>query len=565
MSDLSTILGADLQLWYRDTHSGSGSTTTWVDSINAANVDASGISSPPTASTTPSGNLAWTFTGSKTLFTNTTPLSGAAANRVMFGCVAKVTSAPTADDGAMFQIGTNASAGIHLIRVRSDGLAEIMVRASDFSAAIFASNASVVDSQWHRYVVVWDGVTAHLYIDGVAQTNSDFTSVSTIDSGACWVEMGLRNTEGFTGSLASPFYARNTTGTSYDATAIANVDAYLKTLITTATTSGGTKGDNTTRPLTSGGDTIVDIARKTDSGSIVKTQVFKLLVGANQAVAGVWPLVTWDPMCLGVYAEICKVADEVQTLLAGPPPAPVASRGPIAAFTPVSAFDPTQLTDKIAWYRADLGATVGSGTITGWADQSGVGDANRNMVSIGTAPTYNASDATFGGQPSISLGFNNGLLSGTWNTTYSSPFTVYASAVATGINTAIAGPGFTSTGTSKYGFSVTNTDWTAFDGSNDAGDSLVPTSTASILCWTYAPGGSPTLTVYVGDSQNAKGTPTPATVVKTINAAYLGDLSGIMSGSAKVFELLVCNTGHDAVTRQKVMLYMAGLTGLSAS
>lgn len=62
-----------------------------------------------------------------------------------------------------------------------------------------------------------------------------------------------------------------------------------------------------------------------------------------------------------------------------------------------------------ARYRADLGLTNVAGKASEWDDQSGAGDANRNLLqaTAGNRPTINANDADFGNQ--ASLAFSNAL------------------------------------------------------------------------------------------------------------------------------------------------------------
>ena len=93
-----------------------------------------------------------------------------------------------------------------------------------------------------------------------------------------------------------------------------------------------------------------------------------------------------------------------------------------------SAFVPTHLGGCILWLRADLGATVtSSGTVSGWADQSGSGDANRNVSQGASAsqPNYTLSDPNYNGQPSINSGTSRYLTSGAWSTSYAQPTTIY--------------------------------------------------------------------------------------------------------------------------------------------
>lgn len=58
----------------------------------------------------------------------------------------------------------------------------------------------------------------------------------------------------------------------------------------------------------------------------------------------------------------------------------------------------------VAWYRADLGVTTSTG-VSAWADQSGSGDSNRNLVQATSTkqPTRNASDAAYNNQATLSF------------------------------------------------------------------------------------------------------------------------------------------------------------------
>jgi hypothetical protein len=82
----------------------------------------------------------------------------------------------------------------------------------------------------------------------------------------------------------------------------------------------------------------------------------------------------------------------------------------------------------IAWYRADLGVSQSSGIVSDWADQSGFGDANRNLTQPGVnKPTLVAASAAYGNQ--TILDFASAWLErpGAWSVNYGgvgSPLTV---------------------------------------------------------------------------------------------------------------------------------------------
>lgn len=63
-------------------------------------------------------------------------------------------------------------------------------------------------------------------------------------------------------------------------------------------------------------------------------------------------------------------------------------------------FDPLSLGNLRAWYKADALGLSNGATVTSWIDNSGTGN---NMSSYSGTPIYNASDAQFGGMPSVSF------------------------------------------------------------------------------------------------------------------------------------------------------------------
>lgn len=92
------------------------------------------------------------------------------------------------------------------------------------------------------------------------------------------------------------------------------------------------------------------------------------------------------------------------------------------------AFTPKSLPGLVAWYRADLGVTVATG-VSSWADQSGTGDANKNLTqATGTKqPTLNTADAAYNNQPTLSFARASvqALHSGTWSAAQAQPSTTF--------------------------------------------------------------------------------------------------------------------------------------------
>jgi hypothetical protein len=90
-----------------------------------------------------------------------------------------------------------------------------------------------------------------------------------------------------------------------------------------------------------------------------------------------------------------------------------------------ASFVPKNVAGCQLWLRADLGVT-GTSTITSWADQSGVGDANRNATASGALrPALNAANADFDGQPTIDFSASMQLKTGAWSVAQSDPLTFF--------------------------------------------------------------------------------------------------------------------------------------------
>src|SRR5579859_6552846 len=91
-----------------------------------------------------------------------------------------------------------------------------------------------------------------------------------------------------------------------------------------------------------------------------------------------------------------------------------------------AAFVPTSLSGCVLWLRADLGVTSSSGAVSQWNDQSGTGDANKNVTQATGAnkPTLNTSNGSYSSKPTIDFnGTSTYLQSGTWASALSQPFT----------------------------------------------------------------------------------------------------------------------------------------------
>lgn len=79
--------------------------------------------------------------------------------------------------------------------------------------------------------------------------------------------------------------------------------------------------------------------------------------------------------------------------------------------------------DIAAWYRADLGVSIGA-TVT-WLDQSGLGDAGRDLAQATTTGwSATSSDGAYNGEATVTVG-TKALHSGVFSAAISAPFNVF--------------------------------------------------------------------------------------------------------------------------------------------
>src|ERR1700722_7818186 len=95
--------------------------------------------------------------------------------------------------------------------------------------------------------------------------------------------------------------------------------------------------------------------------------------------------------------------------------------------TDLPSFLPTNIAGLQLWLRSDKGVSLSGGSVSAWADQSGTGDSNKNLIGAGgsASPTYNSSDSSYNNYPSInftatSSQYMNSV--GTWTSPIAQPF-----------------------------------------------------------------------------------------------------------------------------------------------
>lgn len=95
-------------------------------------------------------------------------------------------------------------------------------------------------------------------------------------------------------------------------------------------------------------------------------------------------------------------------------------------FAAAALWSPKSISGLKLWLRADLGITIGTG-VSAWADQSGTGDANKNVTQAvaGQQPAYTAADAAYNNKSTLTFvtASSQYLASGTWAAALAQPYT----------------------------------------------------------------------------------------------------------------------------------------------
>lgn len=101
-----------------------------------------------------------------------------------------------------------------------------------------------------------------------------------------------------------------------------------------------------------------------------------------------------------------------------------------AAWTPASLpFLPNNISGLQLWLRADVGVTLSGSDVIEWADQSGKGDSNRNMVGTSSHyPTYTLTNSIYNNQSTVNFttaGAQYMISAGNWSPDISAPYTIF--------------------------------------------------------------------------------------------------------------------------------------------
>lgn len=221
------------------------------------------------------------------------------------------------------------------------------------------------------------------------------------------------------------------------------------------------------------------------------------------------------------------------------------------------AFTPLTDAGLKAWYDFSLGATTGGGNITALADQSGTGDANKNLTKVGAGNiTYTASDAAYGGKSTGSFPGTGERMdsAGLWAASLPQPLTIYAVGHATNAGGRIVD------GTAGARAIVLNNSglWSTYGGAAfvDAAASTPgsPTKVCAVL-------NGASSAIYIGGTFAASAG-TGNAGADTVTRLSLGDLfggGGPLNG--KIAAVIVSSGAHNATLRAQYAAYLLARFG----
>ena len=227
-----------------------------------------------------------------------------------------------------------------------------------------------------------------------------------------------------------------------------------------------------------------------------------------------------------------------------------------------SSFRANTLPSLTAWYKADAGITLNGSTVSTWADQSGIGDSNRNLAQ-GTGanqPTFVASDTNLGGRPSLlfTAASSTRLVSGAWSAAPAQPLTLYMTVRGGTVSNQYMCDGRSGRGLIQM---LDASGKAAFYAGSTVSSTISLISTSAVLCSVNNGASS---TGYVSHYSAADATGNFGT------NAFDGITVGCGFNAANFFggnvaEILVYAAAHTATERQVVMSYLGAKYSISVT
>ena len=210
-------------------------------------------------------------------------------------------------------------------------------------------------------------------------------------------------------------------------------------------------------------------------------------------------------------------------------------------------FLPNQLANLAAWYRAD-NVVLNAGNVQTWPDLTLTSAHDLAQGTAGTRPIWVASDAGYGGQPSLDTRTGRWMSTGAGVFSLAVPCTYYwvghtTSALAAVLTGGGAAGNHENGSNSRPSYTFAGTVL-----SSPANDADVANVRCSVL-------NGASSAIYVSDSQTAKAS--GAAGSNTLTQLFMGATNAAGAPwNGFVTELVIYTGAHDAATRQRVMRYL---------
>lgn len=234
----------------------------------------------------------------------------------------------------------------------------------------------------------------------------------------------------------------------------------------------------------------------------------------------------------------------------------------VSGGSPATAFAAGTLPSLAAWYKADAGITLNGATVSAWADQSGVGDSNRNL-SQGTAgfqPTFVASDSNLGNRPSLlfTAASSTRLVSGAWSSAPAQPLTMYMAMRGGSQSNQYITDGKAGRGLIQM---IDAGGKAAFYAGSTVSSTISLISTSAILCGVFNGASSSGYVSHYSNSDASGNFGTNTFDGITVGCGF--NAANFFGGN--IAEILVYGAAHSAAQRQTVVQYLGTKYGVSVS
>jgi hypothetical protein len=228
----------------------------------------------------------------------------------------------------------------------------------------------------------------------------------------------------------------------------------------------------------------------------------------------------------------------------------------LAGLSRQGSFSPASLGGLVALYDPTQGLTQASNLVSAWNDQSGTGDSNKNLTAAGAArPTYNATDAAYGNQPTLSFAGAQWLEgAGAWASPQAQPATWYV----VGESTVSGGRLIDGDATGRNAFVDNTGNMSLYAGTAFIGNGG---NAKAVYCGVFN-GASSALYVSTITTPTTTGNPGSNACNRCVVGAFDG---GVGPLTGKVAYVLGYSGSHSASQRGQVMNFLGARFGISVT